>query len=70
MVKILFLLFLFVLINNCSFETKKITLKKKDYYDKNKKLSELKFDYNLTFDEFRYNVINYGKLSNFPKLDE
>tara|TARA_B100002052_G_C15452738_1_gene406349 strand:- start:76 stop:288 length:213 start_codon:yes stop_codon:yes gene_type:complete len=70
MVKILFLIFLFVLINNCSHDAKKITLKKKDYYEKNKKLSELKFDYNLTFDEFRYNVINYGKLSNFPKLDE
>ncbi len=70
MLKVLFLLSLFLLINNCSLETKKITLKKKDNYEKNKKLSELKFNYNLTFDEFRDNVINYGKLSNFPKLDE
>ena len=33
-------------------------------------LSSLSFDENLTFDEFKNNVIIYGKKSEYPKLME
>ena len=33
------------------------------------KLSNIKFNDELTFKEFKDNVIVYGKLSKFPKLD-
>ena len=32
-------------------------------------ISELKFDNETSFDEFKKNVIKYGKISDFPKLD-
>ena len=69
MIKIFFLFFLFFLINNCSQDYKKVFLKKNDKLDNNQKLSELNFDYSLTFDQFKNNVIAYGKISDYPKLD-
>ena len=66
MVKFFFLFMIFFMLNNCSSE-KKIFFPKKNL--KNKEISKLNFDYNLTFDEFKNNVIEYGKLSDFPKLD-
>ena len=32
-------------------------------------ISELNFKVETSFDEFKKNVIKYGKISNFPKLD-
>jgi|TARA_B100001057_G_scaffold208558_1_gene209264 hypothetical protein len=32
-------------------------------------ISELNFDNETSFDEFKKNVIKYGKISDFPKLD-
>ena len=67
MVKIIFLLLIFFMINNCSSEKKTFLFKE----NKNKtKLSKLKFDYNLTFEEFKKNAIEYGNLSDYPKLDD
>ena len=31
--------------------------------------SKLKFENETSFEEFKKNVIQYGKISNFPKLD-
>ena len=69
MIKIFFLLFSLVLLNNCSQDYKKTFLKKNNQLDNNKKLNELNFDYSLSFDQFKNNVITYGKLSDYPKLD-
>ena len=67
MVKIFFLFIFFFMINNCSYEKNSFFLKD----NKNqKKISNLKFDYNLTIDEFKNNVIEYGRLSDYPKLDD
>ena len=32
-------------------------------------ISKLKFENETSFDEFKKNVIKYGKISDFPKLD-
>ena len=69
MIRIIFFLFVFLSFNNCSLETKKLTLKRENI-NKDKNPSELKFDYSLTFEKFKKNVIKYGKLSDYPKLDE
>ena len=69
MIKIFFLLFSLVLLNNCSQDYKKTFLKKNNQLDNNKKLNELNFDNSLSFDQFKNNVITYGKLSDYPKLD-
>jgi len=69
MFKIFFLLFIFFLFNNCSLENKKLSLKKISN-SKSKSISDLKFDYNLTFDQFKKNAVEYGMLSNYPILDE
>ena len=69
MIKIFFLLFSLVLLNNCSQDYKKTFSKKNNQLDNNKKLNELNFDYSISFDQFKNNVITYGKLSDYPKLD-
>ena len=35
----------------------------------NKDISKLKFKNETSFEEFKKNVIRYGKISDFPKLD-
>jgi len=63
-IKIHLLLLLFL--SNCSIDTNN------SFWDNNKskkKFSELKFDYSLSYDEFKKNAIAYGKISVFPKLD-
>ena len=35
----------------------------------NKDISKLKFENETSFEEFKKNVIKYGKISEFPKLD-
>ena len=39
----------------------------KDIY--NKDISKLNFENETSFEEFKKNVIKYGKISEFPKLD-
>ena len=35
----------------------------------NKDISKLNFENETSFEEFKKNVIKYGKISEFPKLD-
>ena len=34
-----------------------------------KDISKLNFEYETSFNEFKTNVIKYGEISSFPKLD-
>ena len=38
--------------------------------DNTNNISNLSFDYNISFEQFKKNVIKYGELSNYPKLDK
>ena len=66
--KIILFLFL-ILLSNCSVDTKTGIWEDKNQKKNTAKLSDLKFEYDLTFNQFKENVIQYGKLGDFPKLD-
>ena len=64
-ISIVYLVFLLFL-SNCSIDTNS------NFWDNNrveKKKSDLKFDYNLSYNEYKKNVIEYGETSLFPSLD-
>ena len=63
---LIFLLFL----SNCSVDTKSGFWKNSDATIITKNLSDISFDYDLNYDQFKDNAIQYGKLSEFPKLDK
>ena len=64
-----FLICTFLLVlNACSVDTKSGFWKNKQVQSVETQLTDLSFDENLSFDEYKNNVIEYGKKSNFPKL--
>ncbi len=67
--KITFIFFLFPLFA-CSLDTKTGLWENKKEPLKNRELSLIKFDENLSFNEYKENIILYGKKSKFPKLDD
>tara|TARA_B100001250_G_scaffold406167_1_gene424784 strand:+ start:897 stop:1109 length:213 start_codon:yes stop_codon:yes gene_type:complete len=70
MIKIFYLLLILFFLTNCSVDTKSGVWKNKKESISSKKISDLKFDYELSFNEFKENSIEYGKLSKFPNLDD
>ena len=64
------LLIILVFVTNCSIDTKTGIWENKKEIPIDTELSSLSFDENLTFDEFKNNVIIYGKKSEYPKLME
>ena len=58
MIKLFFHLLILLFLTNCSVDKSA------------KKISDIDFNYDLSFDQFKKNVIEYGKLSDYPKLDE
>ena len=70
MKKIKYLIFIFFILSHCSIDTKSGLWIDKNYVKQDKKLSKLKFDKELSFNEFRENVILYGKKSEYPNLKE
>ena len=57
------MLFIF---SHCSIDTKSSLWENKNTIDNKKKSSEINFNKELTFDEFKENVILYGKNSKYP----
>ena len=63
---IIFLTLLFI--NNCSNQNFGSFLKKKN--DDMVKKPNLNIDKNISFEDFKNNIINYGKNSSIPSLDD
>ena len=61
------MLFIF---SHCSIDTKSGLWENKDSINDKKKLNEIDFDKKLTFNEFKENVILYGKKSKFPIINK
>ena len=61
------MLFIF---SHCSIDTKSGLWENKDSINDEKKLNEIDFNKKLTFNEFKENVILYGKNSKFPILNK
>ena len=55
---------------NCSVDTRSGIWENINETKSAKKISEITFEHNLSFDQYKKNIINYGKLSNYPKLDK
>ena len=70
MFRLLKLIIILIFVTNCSIDTKTGIWENKNEISTDTELSLLSFDENLTFDEFKNNVIIYGKKSEYPKLME
>tara|TARA_Y100001970_G_C14143737_1_gene808654 strand:+ start:395 stop:607 length:213 start_codon:yes stop_codon:yes gene_type:complete len=68
-IKVITLLILFLILSNCSVDTKTGVWENKNKPKNTKSLSNLEFGYDTTFNEFKENAVQYGKLSDYPKLD-
>ena len=65
--KILMILFLIIL-SHCSLNHP-VSMWKVEEENINSDITKLNFEKETSFDEFKINVIKYGELSDFPKLD-
>ena len=66
--KILIILLIFLFLNNCSNQNFSSFLKKKN--DDTVQKPNLDIDKNISFEKFKNKIINYGKNSSFPILDD
>ncbi len=70
MFRLLNVIIILIFVTNCSIDTKTGIWENKKEISTEKELSSLSFDEDLTFDEFKNNIIFYGKKSKYPKLME
>ena len=64
--KIYYMIIMLFIFSHCSIDTKSGLWENKNTIDNKKKSSEINFNKKLTFDEFKENVILYGKNSKYP----
>ena len=70
MVKFNFLILMIFLLSHCSLDTKSGLWESKNLEKDEQKMSEVNFDKELSFDEFKKNVVLFGKKSNYPNIME
>ena len=70
MFRLLNVMIILIFVTNCSIDTKTGIWENKKEISTDTDLSSVSFDENLTFDEYKNNVIIYGKKSKYPKLME
>ena len=70
MLKIFNSFLILIFITSCSIDTKTGFWNNKNEIFSNNELSSLNFNEDLTFDEYKNNIIIYGKKSEYPKLME
>ena len=68
--KIYYIMIILFLFSHCSIDTKSGLWENKNTVDNKIKLSEMNFYKELTFNEFKENVILYGKMSKFPIINK
>ena len=64
----LIILLIFLFLNNCSNQNFDSLLKKKN--DDMVEKPNLNIDKSISFEDFKNKIINYGKNSSFPSLDD
>ena len=70
MVKFNFLILIIFILSHCSVDTKSGLWENKNSEKDERKMSELNFSKELSFDDFKNNVVLYGKKSNYPNIME
>ena len=68
MLKNNYLVLLLIILSHCSIDTKSGLWENKNVINDEKNLSEINFDKELTFNEFKKNVILYGQKSKHTKI--
>ena len=68
MVKNSYLIIILFVLSHCSIDTKTGLWEKKNKIQKEKKITEVLFDKDQNFAEFKQNVIFYSKNSKFPNI--
>ncbi len=68
MFKNFFIIILIFSLSNCSLNHP-VSMWNIEENSSDKDISKLNFENETSFDEFKKNVIKYGKISDFPKLD-
>ena len=68
--KIYYMIIMLFIFSHCSIDTKSGLWENKNTVDNKIKLSEMNFYKELTFNEFKENVILYGKMSKFPIINK
>ena len=68
MFKKILMITLLIILSHCSLNHP-VSMWKADEENTNSDITKLNFENETSFDEFKSNIIKYGKLSNFPKLD-
>tara|TARA_Y100000994_G_C15286083_1_gene273323 strand:+ start:290 stop:505 length:216 start_codon:yes stop_codon:yes gene_type:complete len=70
MVKFNFFILMMLILSHCSVDTKSGLWENKNSEKDERKMSELNFSKELSFDDFKKNVVLYGKKSNYPNIME
>ena len=68
MFKYIFIILLIFSLSHCSLNHP-VSMWNIEDDNTDKDISKLNFDNETSFEEFKKNVIQYGKISDFPKLD-
>ena len=68
--KIYYMIIMLFIFSHCSIDTKSGLWENKNTIDYKKKPSEMNFSKELTFNEFKENIILYGKNSKYPTLNK
>ena len=68
MFKFIFIILLIFSLSHCSLNHP-VSMWNIEDDNTDKDISKLNFDNETSFEEFKKNVIQYGKISDFPKLD-
>ena len=70
MAKFNFLILLIFILSHCSVDTKSGLWENKNSEKGERKLSKLNFNKELSFNDFKKNVVLFGKKSNYPNIME
>ena len=68
MFKYIFIILLIFSLSHCSLNHP-VSMWNIEEDDTDKDISKLNFENETSFEEFKQNIIKYGKVSDFPKLD-
>ena len=70
MTKINYLILMIFILSHCSLDTKSDLWENKNSPEDKRKIAVINFDTETSFDDFKKNVVLYGKKSNYPNLME
>ena len=68
MLKYIFIILLIFSLSHCSLNHP-VSMWNIEEHSKDNDISKLNFENKTSFEEFKKNVIKYGEISDFPKLD-